>query len=62
MTVALDIQDSNGDTITTFNLYDDVYDVMVTEAAINGVNVADHIAQIIYGHAKDIINSIEENT
>lgn len=25
MTVTLNIQDSNGDTITTFNLYDDVF-------------------------------------
>lgn len=62
MTVALNIQGPDGEPIATFNLYDDVYAVMVTEAAINGVEVADHIAQVIVGHAEDIINSIEETT
>ena len=62
MTVALNVQGPDGTPIATFNLYDDVFDVMVTEAAINGVNVADHIAEIIVGHAQDIINSIEETT
>ncbi|WP_396657166.1 hypothetical protein [Microbacterium oxydans] len=58
----LHMLDADGKHITTINLYDDVFEVMVTEAAINGVEVADHIAQVIYGHAKDIIDSIEENT
>ncbi len=62
MTVALSVQGPDGTPIATFNLYDDVYEVMVTEAAINGINVADHIAQVIYGHAQHIIDSIEENT
>lgn len=61
MTVTLNVQGPGGAPIATFNLFDDVYDVMVTEAAINGVNVADHIAQIIYGHAKDIIDSLEDD-
>lgn len=60
MTVTLNIQDSNGHPIATFNLYDDVYAVMVTEAAINGVEVADHIAEIIAGYAEDITNSLED--
>ncbi|WP_344013978.1 hypothetical protein, partial [Microbacterium natoriense] len=62
MTVAVNVQGPNGEPIATFNLYDDVFEVMVTEAAINGVNVADHIAQIIVGHAEDIIDSIKEDT
>lgn len=52
MTVALNVQGPDGTPIATFSLYD--------EAAINGVNVADHIAQIIYGHAQDIIDSLED--
>lgn len=60
MTVALNIQGPDGEPIATFNLYDDVFEVMVTEAAISGVNVADHIAQVIYGHAQDITNSLED--
>lgn len=59
MTVALNIQGPDGSPIATFSLYDDVFEVIVTEAAINGVNVADHIAQIIVGHAEDITNSLE---
>lgn len=62
MTVTLDIQDSNGDTITTLELFDDVYAHMVTEAAINGVDVNEHIIQIITGHAHHIIDDLEDNT
>lgn len=60
MTVALNIEGPDGEPIATFNIYDDVYAVMVTEAAINGVEVADHIAEIIAGYAADITNSLED--
>lgn len=62
MTVAIHVQGPGGETITTFNLFDDVYDRLATQAAINGVAVVDHIREIITGHAQDIINSIEDNT
>lgn len=58
----INMVDAHGKHIGAFNLYDDVYTRMVTEAAINGVSVADHIAQVIVGHAQDIIDSIEETT
>jgi len=62
MTVNLNVIDHNGEHITTFSLYDDVYEHMVTEAAINGVPVTDHIAQIITGHAHDILDNAKEDT
>ena len=58
MTV-LHMLDADGKHITTINLYDDVYEHLATEAAINGVNVADHITAVIAGYAEDITNSLE---
>lgn len=62
MTVTLDIQDSNGDTITTLELFDDVYAAMQLEAAINGVDVNEHIIAVLTGHMRHINDSIEEDT
>lgn len=59
MTVTIDVQDSNGDTLTTLELFDDVYARLVTEAAINGVDINEHIITIITGHAQDIIDGME---
>lgn len=60
MSKTLNIQDSNGDTITTLELYDDVYAAMVTEAAINGVDVNEHIIAVLTGHMRHINDSMKE--
>lgn len=60
MSKTLNIQDSNGDTITTLELFDDVYAAMVTEAAINGVDVNEHIIAVITGHMQHINDDLKE--
>lgn len=62
MTVALDIQDSSGDTITTLELFDDVYQAMQLEAAINGVDVREHIIAVLTGHMRHINDDLKDET
>lgn len=59
MTVTIDIQDPNGDTITTLELFDDIYQHMQVEAALNGVTVQQHIIEIVTGYAQRIITDAE---
>ena len=58
MTVAINMLDAHGNHITTINLYNDTYEHLATEAAINGVDIATHITEIVTGHAHDILNSL----
>lgn len=61
MTISLNIQDANGASLGTLTLFDDVYAHMQLEAAIIGIPVAEHIIQIITGHAQDIIDGLEDD-
>lgn len=60
MSVLIDIQDPSGATITTLELFDDVYKRMQIEAALEDTPVDTYIIRIITNHARDIINAAEE--
>jgi hypothetical protein len=58
VTTELDIQDANGNTITTIELFPDVLERMTLEAAIRGVSIEAHVVGII----TDAVKRIAEDT
>lgn len=60
MTVTIDIQDSNGVTITTLELFDDTFAHMQVEAALRDIPVSEHIVNIIDDCARNIIDDLKE--
>lgn len=59
MTTELDIQDANGNTITTLELFPDVLERMTLEAAMRGVSVGANIVGIITEAARRIAEDTE---
>lgn len=55
----LNIQDADGNTVTSIELFDDVYRVLRADAALRGVSVEAHIVGMIYDATRRIATEVE---
>lgn len=55
----LNIQDADGNRVTSIELFDDVYRVLRSDAALRGVSVEAHIVGMIYDATRRIATEAE---